>query len=329
MSRRWFRALEILGRIRLRAPFRWRRALRVGDPTARDARDGDGWRQYLSAERLFDVWGPLPGSSWVPFHSVPLFAALDSLRHEEIGPARPAVAWQDAPAWTSGGAPDAVSPEGTPPSPAGLPPAVRPGAPAPEWLQRDTWTILDLPGPLAVEAAAWLVTSAGCQPVCTFDNWPHARGVIKAERTLAELLRWATTIAIARRDLEPASPPVWICDSERMGTTTPTPGEFDNRYFLDDSVLPGPVLLRGAGIRQVVYATLRGDEAPLADLDGFFKDLLTAGIPVLQVGLASPTRQPAPISLPAVPRQPPTGFRRSGAGGFGQDVPQPSSGGGG
>jgi hypothetical protein len=309
MSRPWFRALEALGRLRLRLPFRWRRRVRVGDPTVRDARESESWREYLSAERLYDVWGPLPDSPWVPFHSVPLFAALDSLRHEEIGPTPPT----------------------EPGTPAGLllPAEARPGAPAPRWLQRETWTILDLPGPRTVEAAAWLVMSAGCQPVCTFDNWPHARGVIRAERILAELLRWASTVAIARRDLEPGSPPLWICDSERMGTTTPVPGEFDNRYFLDDSILPGPALLKDAGIRHVVYVTVNGDEAPLADLDEFFKDLMAAGVPVLHAAVMTPDRQPTPIRLPLVPRAAPSGFRRSGAGGFGQEVPQPSSGGGG
>ncbi|HXV85118.1 MAG TPA: hypothetical protein VD793_00385, partial [Gemmatimonadales bacterium] len=87
MSALWSRALELLGRIRL--GFSIRRKLTVGHPGAPDAQGGRGWRNYLSAERLFDVWGPVPGSPWVPFHCVPLFAALDRLELDTVGPTRP------------------------------------------------------------------------------------------------------------------------------------------------------------------------------------------------------------------------------------------------
>jgi hypothetical protein len=316
MWRPWSRGLELLGRIRLRPPFRFRKTLRVGDASAPDALASTRWREYLEAERLYDVWGPHPASPWTAFHCVPLFAALDSLRHTEIGPAR---------------LPEPGDPKGWPAPPPTelrqLPPPARPGAPPPPWLTRDTWTILDLPGPRSVEAAAWLVEAAGCQPVCTFDNWPHPKGVLKAEEVLAELLRWATTIAEARRSLDANAPPVWICDSQRLGARTPRPGDFDNRYYLDDSIMPGADLLRGAGIRRAIYVTAVEKE-PLLDLDGYFRDLIAAGFGVLQVTLSDPALEPRPVRLPAVARNPPSDFRRSGAGGFGQDVPHPSSGGG-
>jgi hypothetical protein len=340
MWRPWSKGLELLGRIRLRAPFRWRRTLRVGDPNAPDAMASTGWREYLDAERLYDVWGPHPESAWSAFHCVPLFAALDSLRHAEIGPARlpepgDPKAWPGefiqtvepmAPPADSPAPQDPFAPR--PPELVALPPGARQGAPPPPWLTRDTWTILDLPGPRAVEAAVWLVEAAGCQPVCTFDNWPHPKGVLKAEHVLAELLRWATTMAVARRSLDPSAPPVWICDSERLGRLKPRPGDFDNRYYLDDSILPGVDLLRRAGLRRAIYVTAVEKE-PLVDLDGYFRDLIAAGFGVLQVTLSDPALEPSPLRLPAVPRMPPSDFRRSGAGGFGQDVPHPSSGGGG
>jgi hypothetical protein len=332
MWRPWSKGLELLGRIRLKVPFRWRRTLRVGDPHAPDAMASTGWRAYLDPERLYDVWGPHPESPWTAFHCVPLFAALDSLRHSEIGPARLPEPG-DSKSWPGefiqavepAPAPDPFAPPPT--ELVALPPGARPGAPPPPWLTRDTWTILDLPGPRAVEAAVWLVEAAGCQPVCTFDNWPHSKGVLRAETVLAELLRWATTMSAARRALDANAPPVWICDSERLGAKTPRPGDFDNRYYLDDSILPGVDLLRRAGLRRAIYVTAVEKE-PLLDLDGYFRDLISTGFGVLQVTLSDPLLEPGPLRLPAVPRNPPSDFRRSGAGGFGQDVPHPSSGGG-
>ena len=144
--------LEWLGRLRL--GFSRRRSLRVGSPDAPDARGSMGWRAHVAADRLYDVWGPHPDSPWVPFHCVPLFAALDRITSDQVGPTAP-VAGDD---------------------PVSRRPYARPGAPAPSWLSPGTWVILDLPGPETVEAGAWLVT-AGAQPVCTFDNWPHPRGV--------------------------------------------------------------------------------------------------------------------------------------------------------
>lgn len=319
MWRPWSKALEALGRLRLRTPFRWRRTLQVGDPQAPDAEGSTGWREYVDAERLYDVWGPHPESPWVPYHCVPLFAALDSLKRESIGPSTPTH-------------PDVLSTPAHPdaPSTSSHPDAPRPTLAhldsAPPWLRGDTWTILDLPGPICVEAAAWLITGTGCQPVCTFDNWPHAKGVLRAEAILAELLRWATTIARVRPSLNRSSPPLWICDSERLGARTPSPRQFDNRYYLDDSILPGAGVLRDAGIGRLVYVTMTGEEPPVSDLDECFKDLLSAGTAVLRVGLADPLREPWPLTLPAARFKSPKGFRRSSAGGFGQTVPDPSSG---
>ncbi|MBA3887993.1 MAG: hypothetical protein H0X67_20035 [Acidobacteria bacterium] len=79
-----------------------------------------------------------------------------------------------------------------------------------------------------------------------------------------------------------------------------------------------------------MYVTAHGDEvAPLADLDGYFKELLAAGFPVLEASVMNPSGEPFPVRLPPRPRPRPSGFRRSAAGGFGQDVPDPSSGGSG
>ena len=315
MWRLWSGPLEFLGRLRfprLLPRFLFRRKIRVGDPAAPDGRGGYEWREFLRAQALFDAWGPHPDGPWVPYHTVPLFAALDRLDARTVGPA--------SPLGTPGRS--ALSEE--------LPASAQPGAPAPSWVVAGTWVILDLPGPRSVEAAAWLVDSAGCQPVCTFDNWPHEKGVLKPENTLAELLRWAAVVASARARLVPGSPPVWLCDRERLGERPGRPGEFDNRYFLDDSVLPTPARLLANGIDRVIYVVQESAHVPVEDLEVYFSELLGAGIPVLRTVLTDPTGEPRPLSSPPSPRKPPrSGFRRSAAGGFGTIVPEPSSGGGG
>jgi hypothetical protein len=314
MSRRWSAPLEALGRLGLpRLPQAlFRRPLAVGDPAAADARGGSGWRDFLDPARLFDTWGPHPAGPWGPYHSVPLFAALDRLKRDTIGPAAP---------------PGSAKRPGVPPE---LPPHARPGAPAPHWLTPSTWTILDLPGARSVEAAAWLVGATGAQPVCTFDNWPHERGVLKPELALAELLRWATTMDEARTRITPEAPPLWICERERLGERPGRPREFDNRYYLDDSVLPGPGVLRRHGLERVVYVAPAASDPPLADLEGYFGELLLEGIAVFRVGLAVADARLSPFSSPSKARPVSrASYRRSAVGGFGTLVPEPSSGSGG
>lgn len=339
MWRPWSKPLELLGRIRLgRTP---KGLVTVGHPGAPDALGGRGWVEYATAERLYDVWGPVPGSVWAPFHCVPLFAALDTIPKDRVGPRDPEHRGLAPPPPTSAPPPQVPPPTPVaptppsppmpaPPPPPPLPPHARPGTPAPTWVTPETLTFLNLPGPQAVEAGAWLVTAAQCQPVCTFDNWPHPKGLLKPEDTLEALLRWATTVAVARPQLQVTSPPLWICDSERLGARRGQPGEFDNRYYLDDTVLPGAGILAKGGVKRIVYVTLGGDPTPTLDLEGYFADLLIAGLPVLRVDLADPSLTAGPFATPLTRKPLPTyGFQRSAAGGFGTEVPQPSSGGGG
>lgn len=312
MWRLWSEVLEELGRIRLRFGF-GRTRVKVGHRDALDAMGTGRWREYLDAERLYDVWAPVPGSPWTPYHCVPLFAALDRIPREDVGPALDRYE-----AGVAGLAP------GPPPPPV----YARAGAPAPSWATPDSWIILDLPGPMSVDAAAWLVTSAGCQPICTFDNWPHPKGLLRVEDTLAALLRWASTIEDARPTLAVDAPPLWICDSERLGTRRGSPGEFDNRYYLDDSVLPGLRMLAATGVRRVTYVTFGEPNVPILDLEAYFAELLAAGIPIEHVDLMDQTMTARPLAVRAT-RGPlrKDSFRRSAAGGFGSEVPQPSSGG--
>lgn len=300
--------LSSLGRFRL--SYRAHRTgLSAGNPNERDAADSLRWRDFLRPEALHDVWGPVPGSVWEPYQCVPLFAALNSIRRDRIGPTKPEQVREI---------------EGNGKLADGL--LDRPLGNA--WAASRAWVILDLPGPTSVAAAVRLIR-AGFQPVCTFDHWPHLRGLLKPELILAQLLRYAPVVAELRRELTVASPPLWICDRERLGTRAGRPREFDNRYFLDDSILPGAELLKRAGITQIICVVPEPGDSPQQDLCAYFRDLRREGFRAVQgLGWSDPA-----VSLFAFSeamfrarfRQ--WGFKRTDAGGFGQLIPEPSSGG--
>lgn len=326
MSRPWSivtSLLRAIGKIRLPLPTWGKNDVRVGAPDALDALGSTRWRDFTTAERLCDVWAPLPGSVWEPFHCPTLFAALDRIPSHSLGPA----------------------PE------AGIAPWLRGELPSPNWLNRETWLILDAPAITSIAVAAQVASLRLAQPVCTFDNWPNPLGLVRPEKALAGLLYFAPWLDHARKGLTVDLPPMWICDSERLGSGPGRPGQFDNRYFLDDSILPGPAMLKEAGIRKVVYGTIGppSDRQPnagttegtnpergfrpaviTADLPDYLASLETAGLQIEGLNLTSlddwrrgPVRFERPIA--PVKNLSRHGFFRSTAGGFGAPIPEPSS----
>ncbi len=300
MSQPWSKLRDVLAGLgRIRLPL-WssRTIVEVGDRRAADATGGTEWTRFHSAEALFDAWSPPPESPWEPFHCVTLFAALDRISRTAVGSAPKK--------WFTGR-------------------VARP-FPAPAWVDRSVWAFLDLPGSQSVAAAAWLSAAASYQTVCTFDNWPHPQGLMHPERVLAALLRYAPIVAAARGRLQAASPPAWVCDRDRLGTRSGRPNEFDNRYFLDDSILPGPELLRAAGIGTLVYVAEHPSQEETADLSAYFRLLEQRGFQLLRAGIDDDATWQHP--QPFRPLQKPfrqTGFMRSSAGGFGAPIPEPSS----
>lgn len=254
---------------------------------------------------LFDTWGPVPGSPWEPFHCVTLFAALE--RIAAPGPTAPAVA-----AKLEAG-----------PHLAPLPADAWPDRPP--WLMEGTLTVIDLDGPQSVALGARLVR-AGAQPVCTFDNWPHQAGVQKPEEVLAQLLRHATTVAAARDALTPSSPPVWLCDRQRLVGGDPRPRQFDNRYFLDDTLLPGTGYLKKAGIGTIVVVQQTASTSMSRDLEAWLADRAADKMAVFVTHLQTEHLEAEPIT-PVRSHVPKVGLR-SDAGGFGRLIPEPSSSGG-
>lgn len=301
-----WKMLDALGRLRLtlgpaKVP------VQVGGAGSTDARGGMDWQRYRTAEALYDVWGPVPGSRWEPYHCVPLFAALDVLRTGE--------------AW-----PTAVEEAERIETRMHLDRAVFGEPLGANWAAEGVWVILDVPGQEAVTLASRFVLG-GYQPVCTFDHWPHAAGLLKPERILAQLLRFAPLLADARSRLSPQAPPLWICDRERLGTRRGRPREFDNRYYLDDSLLPGTAALRENGIRQLICVVPETTDNPIEDLAAYFAALRKEGFSQIHcVALSDPELRPFSFSEPVPTRRfKKAGYQRSAAGGFGRLIPEESS----
>jgi hypothetical protein len=298
--------LSALGRMRMASSPR-RLNLEAGNPLAHDVLDSPQWKEFLEPARLYDIWGPVPDSPWVPYHCVPLFAALSTFPNDKVGPTDPE--W--ARAIESG---DHL---GRAPSLSAL---------GDTWSREGVWLILDLPGTQSVTLAARLI-AGGYQPVCTFDHWPHPVGVLKPEKILAQLLRYASGVRPLRASLTPSSPPVWICDRDRLGGGPGRPKEFDNRYYLDDSILPAPEILRSAGIQHILCVVPSPAEMPGPDLRAYFRDLRKQGFAAIHgVALTDPALAPfefAPETFEISFSR--SGFARSDAGGFGRLVPEPSS----
>ncbi|OGV69874.1 MAG: hypothetical protein A3K19_19200 [Lentisphaerae bacterium RIFOXYB12_FULL_65_16] len=287
--------------------------VKIGDPRDPDSEGSEGWRDYLDTQRLWETWGPVPGSPWEPFHCVTLFAALDRLNSMSRAAAGP-LADRDLPAYLK------------------IP------ADPPAWTQQPgTMLILDLPGPRVASAGIYFAAMGGFQPVCTFDNWPNRAGVLMPEQILGGLLHYAAAMQKVREGLAVTSPPMWLCDWNRSRASKPAPGRYDNRYTIEDRLLPGPVMLSSAGIRRIVYVTQDlppQDALPLCaawDLQAYLMELKKKGFDVQAVSTATTELFAQTGELEA---RPPgswdtswMGLIRSSAGGFGGFVPQPSSGG--
>jgi hypothetical protein len=288
------KVLEAIALLRLPWP-RLPARLDVGDPKAPDYLGGQRWQAYLNPRALATAWGPRRDGPWWPFHCLTLFASLDYLLKSRVGPLK-----QD-------------------PLPVDK---VR----MPEWLDARTLVFVDLRGPESVAAGAALSVQ-GCDLVCTFNNWPRANAVLNSEHTLAALLRYASWVMEQRRRPNTPAPVAWLCDNERLGVRSGRPGEFDNRYYIEESVLPGPNYLRERGITRLVYLT--SESRPVtADLAEHLYQYRVAGFQV-EGARMDPNGDISPLlELELAP----TKFRAMGyllaaGGGFGATVPHPSSGG--
>ncbi|HRQ63659.1 MAG TPA: hypothetical protein PKZ76_02120 [Xanthomonadaceae bacterium] len=272
-----------------------RQKLEVGDPRQSDYMASTRWREFLKPHALAVAWGPREGGPWWPFHCLTLFAALDYLRKDSVGPLK-----QD-------------------PLPVGR---VR----APEWLNPRTLLFVDLRGLESVALGAALAVR-GCDLVCTFNNWPHPKGVLDSQHTLAALLRYASWIAAERRRPDTPAPVAWLCDADRLGTRRGNPGDFDNRYYIEDSVLPGPNYLRERGITRIVYLGVTNRPVQ-PDLSEHLYQYRQQGFEVFGTRLSEAVEFSPLTDLDLTStRFNSSGYLLASGGGFGATVPHPSSGG--
>jgi hypothetical protein len=321
MSQRWLKLLETIG-----SPLRRKPKLADALDTSQ-VRQGL-WHEFSGYDVLFQLYGPTADSPFYPYHCPTLFAAIDRLnlrpRLTELSPEvsgpRPEDAWQ--------------------------------------WLQPDCFVIMELPGGLSVQMGAHLMIETGAQLISVFDHWPlpnPVRSVHMSSYLNMAPLPWPpqnvrTNVAIDSRDildsmvsLAPAvherrlkgidahAPAVWMCDSRRMVGSRPGPGDFDNRYFIDDSMLPSAAMLLRLGIRRLVYFGSSLEASPSTDLSMFFNECHKAGMTLLNVALESPETwsAPAPMTPPPEKRLWGLMFPKSQIGGFGRQVPIPSESSGG
>jgi hypothetical protein len=288
------KAIEALGRWRLP----WlhvKKTLQVGDRRHQDYLGGRRWQVFLRPRDLATAWGPREDGPWWPFHCLTLFASLDYLRRDSVGPLD------------------------SDPLPVGQ-------VQRPEWLDASTLLFIDLPGPHSAALGAALAVQ-GCDLVCTFNNWPHPKGVIGSQHTLAALLRYASWLRDERKRPDSPAPIAWLCDNQRLGARKGNPGEFDNRYYIEESVLPGPNYLRERGIRRIVYLAREGNTA-LADLAEHLFEYRQKGFEVQGAAVDDQggIGLPGPLDLGAA-RFNRLGYLLAAGGGFGATVPHPSSGG--
>jgi hypothetical protein len=159
----------------------------------------------------------------------------------------------------------------------------------------DTAVVLDLPGAESVAAAAGL--SDAFDPVFTFDNWPHPRGVVPAERTLAAAIYYRPLLIDAHARLAQPAPPAFVLDAARLAPYVDAEMRFDNRYR---AKLPSAEWLAQLGVRHVLYVTAEPTGTEAEDLNGFFADYAAHGIDVKLLAMSdfAPDADEAVVARP-------------------------------
>ena len=159
----------------------------------------------------------------------------------------------------------------------------------------DLAVILDLPGPQTIAAGAALALRG--DPVPTFDNLPHPRGVVPSSDTLAAAVAWSSTYRQARAARTANVPALFLLDGERLRVYNPADDRFDNRSH---ARLPSVAAWKALGVKRIIYVREHaGDVAERDDLNELFVALAEAGIAIRHVGLdrfAADTPATRPVS---------------------------------
>ena len=132
--------------------------------------------------------------------------------------------------------------------------------------------IVDLPGPEAVAFAAG--AASVFDPVFLFDNWPHPRGVVRAQETLSAAAYYQPLFAEARRKVgaDEVRPAMFVLDRRRLTAYTDDAAQFDNRYV---AKLPlSAAEMRALGADHVLYV-LPPHTGAQVELDDLNDELVT------------------------------------------------------
>ena len=130
--------------------------------------------------------------------------------------------------------------------------------------------IVDLAGPEAVAFAAG--ASSIFDPVFLFDNWPHPRGVVRAQETLSAAAYYQPLFAQAKRGVtSQARTPMFVLDRRRLSPYTDDATQFDNRYIAKLPLTAAE--MRALGTDHVLYVLPARAPTPF-DLDDLNDELV-------------------------------------------------------
>ena len=215
----------------------------------------------------------------------------------------------------------------------------------PTWLptlDKETFIVADLPGPLGIDFAEALATR-GRRPIPLYNAAPGPsrtdasnltvatpRSVVFVWPILAALIRATPTIRDAR--LARDALPTFVLDANRRrGHHATRPGDFDNRSICFPSDFPSANLLLSKSLRRVMLVQ-ETDTTPEPDLLYTLREWNRAGLKVEVQALASgPPSRPLQSDRPALLRWTPPAirslarnFRPHWLGGYGGYLPYPS-----
>jgi hypothetical protein len=151
--------------------------------------------------------------------------------------------------------------------------------------------------------------------------------LLPSHHVLAALLRYASWLHDERRHGNTPAPVAWLCDADRLGRHPGKPGQFDNRYYLEDTLMPGPAYLHQRGITRLVHLGIENTDVR-PDLADHLFQYAQKGFEVVQTSLTGGTEWAPLAPLVLAPRRfLAAGYLLAAGGGFGATVPHPSSGG--
>ncbi len=201
-------------------------------------------------------------------------------------------------------------------------------------LPRRTAVVVDTPG----ESSVWLglaLAKKGLRPVPLYNACRGPSAMVEVDGIMQSLS--ASAPELQALSISPDAPPAFLLDAHRMAQgRIPSEGRFDNRWLVMPQDMPSVVLLKEAGIRDVLLV-LSGAQRPASDLAHILCRWQEGGLSlsVLDVAAKKPAPSPLKVVKPSWYRHvlyrafALIGLRRHSAGGFGDFVPLPSSSGGG